>query len=82
MGKHGGSSYLTIGQGAKISGASRKWFITKRDLESNTVFVCNDTHHPALYSDELCIQVEDFNWIAGEIPQPMKYGQQIGRAHV
>jgi len=77
VGKHGGSSYLTIGQGAKISGASRKWFITKRDLESNTVFVCNDTHHPALYSDELCIQVEDFNWIAGEIPQPMKYGQQM-----
>jgi len=65
----------TIGQGAKLSGASRKWFVVGRSFDfkispekkvsTECIFVCGDTHHPALYSDELYVRQEDFNWIGG-----------------
>ena len=70
MGKHDGSAHFTIGQGAKISGANQKWFINKKDADG-TVFVCNSTHHPSLYSNELYVQIDQFNWIAGELPPPL-----------
>jgi len=76
VGKHKGSTHYTIGQGAKISGASRKWFISKKDMEGN-IFVCDNTHHPSLYSNELYIQENDFNWIAGELPLPIREGKSI-----
>lgn len=77
VGKYDGSTYLTIGQGAKISGANHKWFIAKKDLGKGTVFVCSDTNHPALYSVEFYLNVTDFNWITGEIPQPLKDGRHM-----
>lgn len=73
VGKHNGSAHFTVGQGAKISGASQKWFITKKEI-NGAVFVCNCTHHPSLYSNELYVRVDDFNWIAGELPPPLKKG--------
>ena len=33
------------------------------DDDGNTVFVCNSTHHPALYADELFVDFDAFNWI-------------------
>jgi len=75
LGQYSASSHFTIGQGAKISGASQKWFIAKKDRVKNTVFVCGDTNHPALYSDTLYVKVEDFNWILGIAPKPL---MQVG----
>jgi tRNA-specific 2-thiouridylase len=69
VGKHNGSVYYTVGQGAKISGANHKWFICKKELADGTVFVCNSTHHPSLYSNELYVRIKDFSWI-NEIPPP------------
>lgn len=81
---------LTIGQGAKISGASQKWFVcgknmilddadnNKNNSNNNSrgkrqIFVCNDTNHPALYSDELSIKVNQFNWIGSmEMPPALR----------
>jgi tRNA U34 2-thiouridine synthase MnmA/TrmU len=62
-----------MGQGAKISGASDKCFVAGRD--GTTIFVCEGTHHSALYSDEL--HVAKMNWIAGEPPIPL---QQSGNS--
>ena len=76
MGTHDGSVHFTVGQGAKISGASQKWFIAKKDM-NGTVFVCDCTHHPSLYSNELYVQRNDFNWISGELPPPMIEGKSI-----
>jgi len=76
VGKHNGAAYYTIGQGAKISGASCKWFTAKKDA-NGTVFVCNDTHHSSLYSDELYIKADQFNWIVGELPRPLREGQEM-----
>ena len=77
VGRHNGAIYYTIGQGAKISGAVVRYFVCGKggdgsgggnvtsnddDLEAN-VFVCNNTHHPALYTDELYVDFDSFNWI-------------------
>ena len=80
VGKHEGASHFTIGQGAKISGAARKWFIVGRaggEDNKGTVFVCGDTHHPALYSEELYIQADEFNWIGGTLPPPIASGERL-----
>lgn len=84
VGKHQGASHFTIGQGAKISGAARKWFIVGRagrtcneENDEGTVFVCGDTHHPALYSNELYIDAKEFNWIGGTLPPPIACGQRL-----
>jgi tRNA-specific 2-thiouridylase len=71
VGQYNTSSYFTVGQGAKISGLSRKWFITKVDKDYDTIYVCSDTHHPSLYSSELYVKLNEFNWICGEIPPPL-----------
>lgn len=85
VGHHSGSLQYTIGQGAKIGGALKKWFVaglarndkivcnTKKNDDS-TIMVCTGTHHPSLYSDEFYIQ--ELHWIAGEIPPPLlKHGK-------
>jgi len=69
VGRHNGCELFTVGQGAKIAGAPHKWFVAAKDSNAGTVFVCLDTHHPALYSDVL--HVERINWIGGEIPLPL-----------
>ena len=92
VGQHHGSMHYTIGQGAKISGANIKYFVCgkggNRD-DASTVFVCNDTHHPSLYTDELSVDFESFNWIGiGEnsrnrmerfnyVPFPLTKGKSI-----
>jgi len=73
-------AYATIGQGAKISGATQKWFIVNKQLkpprhryydegqrkwESPCVFICPGTHHPSLYADIFYIRSKHFNWMAG-----------------
>lgn len=67
IGRHKGALHYTIGQGAKIPGASRKWFVVGRaEGDFNAILVCGDTHHPALYSGEMIIH--DMTWIGGDIP--------------
>jgi len=92
VGRHEGTVYYTLGQGAKISGASTRYFVCgKGGNDETTVFVCNDTHHPALYSDELLVDFQSFNWIGlggkddielngiscGHIPRPLVDGKSI-----
>ena len=96
VGKHEGSMHYTIGQGARISGAPVKYFVCGKgrggsgndNNYSNTVFVCNNTHHPALYTDELSVDFNSFNWIGlggtersnnglDHIPRPLVDGKSI-----
>ena len=70
IGNHKGSQFFTIGQGARIGGASERWFVAGRSAQDPTVvLVCAGTDHPALYTDTL--SVRDVNWISGEIPAPL-----------
>jgi tRNA-specific 2-thiouridylase len=109
VGTHDGVARYTLGEGAKISGANVRYFVCGKGRRSssaatqqsehtnnnneNTVFVCNSTHHPALYSDELFVDFDSFNWIGlggddiggqdsssvryNHIPRPLVDGKSI-----
>src|SRR5690606_25283216 len=55
MGSHDGLMYYTIGQrqGLGIGGAGDPWFVIGKDLERNILYVGQNFHHEALYSDSL-----------------------------
>ncbi|RNF40975.1 tRNA 2-thiouridine(34) synthase MnmA [Planococcus salinus] len=54
-GSHDGLMYYTIGQrqGLGIGGAGDPWFVIGKDLEKNILYVGQNFHHEALYSDSL-----------------------------
>lgn len=58
MGGHDGLMYYTIGQrqGLGIGGGGKSnepWFVVGKDLATNTLYVGQGFHHPALYADSL-----------------------------
>ena len=73
LGEHYGLHTLTVGQGVKgknglwLASHKRsqtgKFFVASRCVDTNTVYVVEDTKHPALYSDSLV--VEETTWICG-----------------
>lgn len=78
IGEHNGSGLvLTIGQGAKISGASQKWFVCSKDYSNGNVYICQGTHHPALYSRELFVNVKDWKWVGNVMPPPLLEGKTL-----
>ncbi|PVF99065.1 5-methylaminomethyl-2-thiouridylate-methyltransferase [Serendipita vermifera] len=66
LGKHQGLWRYTIGQGAKIPGMPKRLFVSEKDIESNTLVVVDDPHHPSLLCKQLT--VESFKWIWSEHP--------------
>jgi len=81
VGRHDGAIYYTIGQGARISGASCKWYVIGRsNTNTNDILVCPGTNHPALYSDELTIKNTTMIWIGNDVdtmfPEPLQQQQQ------
>lgn len=54
-GSHDGLMYYTIGQrqGLGIGGAGDPWFVIGKDLEKNVLYVGQNIHHDALFSDSL-----------------------------
>jgi len=77
VGRHNGSALLTIGQGAKIGGASQKWFVANKDSSTGDVFVCGGTHHPALYVDTFFAAASTFNWIGGSFVSALSDGKSL-----
>jgi len=67
LGKHDGHIYFTIGQrrglgiGARFSAEDRPWYVVKKDIQRNIVFVAQGENHPALFSKTII--VEHINWI-------------------
>ena len=51
VGEHLGTAYYTIGQrkGLGIGGPGEAWFVVKKDMEQNVVFVAQGADHPALH---------------------------------
>jgi tRNA-specific 2-thiouridylase len=79
IGEHIGLSFYTLGQrqglgigGLKAKGAQRgggdhaPWFVARKDLDSNTLWVVQGHDHPWLQSSQL--QALDASWVAGEPP--------------
>lgn len=78
IGKHVGLSFYTIGQRKgigigglkrhkKSDGTSDAWYVAKKDVAANTLYVVQGHDHPWLMSSLL--QAGQPSWIAGEAPR-------------
>jgi len=81
IGQHVGLSFYTLGQrqglgigGLKAKGAQRgggdhaPWFVARKDLPANTLWVVQGHDHPWLLSHTL--QAGQASWVATDAPQP------------
>jgi len=79
LGEHQGLSFYTLGQrqglgigGVKERGAQRgagdhsPWFVARKDMEKNTLWVVQGHDHPWLLSQALT--ADDASWVAGTAP--------------
>jgi tRNA-specific 2-thiouridylase len=84
IGQHVGLSFYTLGQrqglgigGLKAKGAQRgggehaPWFVARKDMEKNTLWVVQGHDHPWLQSDALAAL--DASWVAGHAPHAGRY---------
>jgi tRNA-uridine 2-sulfurtransferase len=85
LGEHVGLSFYTLGQrkgigigGVKEKGAPRgggehePWFVARKDIERNTLYIVQGHEHPWLKSNALT--ADEASWIAGEPPAAGGYG--------
>jgi tRNA-specific 2-thiouridylase len=81
IGQHVGLSFYTLGQrqglgigGIKTKGAQKgggehtPWFVARKDIPNNTLWVVQGHDHPWLLSPQL--QATDVSWCAGHAPLP------------
>jgi tRNA-specific 2-thiouridylase len=78
LGEHDGLAYHTLGQrqGLRIGGVKggkgsktgehEAWYVAKKDMARNILYVVQGRDHPALFSGE--ITACELSWIAGEAP--------------
>lgn len=79
IGEHVGLSFYTLGQrqglgigGVKAKGAQKggsehePWFVARKDVEKNTLWVVQGHDHPWLLAPSL--RAEDVSWVAGQAP--------------
>jgi tRNA-uridine 2-sulfurtransferase len=80
IGQHVGLSFYTLGQrqglgigGVKAKGAQKggnehePWFVARKDMEKNILWVVQGHDHPWLLASAL--RAEDLSWVAGDAPQ-------------
>ncbi len=68
LGRHDGLMYYTLGQrhGLGIGGAGEAWYVARKDMATNTLYVVQGEQHPALFSGGLT--AGDLQWVAGTAP--------------
>jgi tRNA-specific 2-thiouridylase len=72
LGKHAGLMYYTIGQrqglgiGGRKEGDGEPWFVSDKNMATNTLTVVQGHNHPDLYRDSLT--ATDLTWINGRTP--------------
>ena len=72
IGEHVGLAFYTLGQrkgigiGGTRGGSGDPWFVARKDLETNTLYVVQGHDHPWLLSSQL--RADHVHWIAGSAP--------------
>lgn len=72
VGEHMGLAFFTLGQrkgiglGGSQDGNGDAWYVARKDITSNTLYVAQGHEHPWLLSQELV--AIDASWIAGAAP--------------
>jgi tRNA U34 2-thiouridine synthase MnmA/TrmU len=84
VGRHLGREALTLGQKARIGGATGKYFIVAKRAPHHLikshlpgdVYVVQGADHPGLIRDKLLLSALDFHWISGHIPLQFQHPQK------
>lgn len=82
VGQHVGLSFYTLGQRKGLGvggvrglqdddGRSEAWYVARKDLASNVLYVVQGHDHPWLLQHRLSFQ--DASWVAGQAPAPGAY---------
>lgn len=77
VGEHIGLSFYTLGQRRgiglggikahqKTDGSSNAWYVARKDIENNTLYIVQGQDHPWLLSSQL--SAGQINWVAGAAP--------------
>ncbi|WP_315139486.1 tRNA 2-thiouridine(34) synthase MnmA [Achromobacter marplatensis] len=83
VGRHEGLSFYTLGQRKGLGvggvkgrqredGTAEAWYVARKDLERNILYVVQGHDHPWLLSGQL--QAQDASWVAGHPPAIAGYG--------
>ena len=74
LASHIGLSFYTIGQrkGLKIGGKGDAWYVVKKDLKSNTLFVAQGENHKALFASKLVAKKLSFVVDSFSVKTPFK----------
>ncbi|WP_434646559.1 tRNA 2-thiouridine(34) synthase MnmA [Achromobacter piechaudii] len=83
VGRHEGLSFYTLGQRKGLGvggvkgrqredGTAEAWYVARKDLERNILYVVQGHDHPWLLSSQL--QAQDASWVAGHPPAIASYG--------
>jgi tRNA-specific 2-thiouridylase len=81
LGEHVGLAFYTLGQrkgigiGGQRDGSGEPWFVARKDLEANTLWVVQGHDHPWLQSQ--AVQALDASWITGGLPAGLE-GRILG----
>jgi len=86
LGEHMGLAFYTYGQRRGLGiggvkgrqrpdGTSDAWYVARKDLAQNTLYVVEGADHPWLYQQEL--QAEQASWIAGKAPALGQYQAKL-----
>ncbi|MFK7815340.1 MAG: tRNA 2-thiouridine(34) synthase MnmA [Gammaproteobacteria bacterium] len=76
VGQHDGVMFYTSGQrqGLGIGGqrehSEEPWYVTKKDVESNCLYVVQGHNHESLFHSKL--RTKEFHWIAGTPPTTLE----------
>jgi tRNA (5-methylaminomethyl-2-thiouridylate)-methyltransferase len=77
VGEHDGFWYYTIGQRRDLKLSGGPWYVVKKNIEKNIIYISNEYHSEDKPRDE--VNVTDFNWFTGE--RPKKTNLQVKLRH-
>ncbi len=80
LGEHFGLPLYTIGQRRWIKiGGTGPYYVLRKDIFENTLYVTNSFDDPDLYADEFTIS--DVNWISGNAPKAENLSVKLRYLH-
>lgn len=66
IGQHDGAYFYTYGQNSRLglSGQTKKYYVCKKDIKNNILFVCDNQSKDKYLSSSQC-ELSNFNWVSG-----------------
>lgn len=69
VGKHQGAHYFTTGQrkGLNVGGTPEALFVIATDVDTNTIYTGQGSHHPGLFRRALYVDQSEVHWIRPDL---------------